>query len=367
MLRKTLSTLLIASTILSGCGLNAVRVETASNVSTLASTVASQANAILTDAQHRRERALLTLVASDPSCSPQFPLWIYVPDGSARPTLPTKPGPAVALCADGQYGGITPPGFRRSQLDLSPNVEDAIKPTLELIAAVSLYNQALSKVIDSPKANIGKEIDDAITLAQDAQAQATALGFKGLPDFPGLTDDQIKTAEALLQMIYDLDHERRQVKAIGVIYAKQGVLMGIVCPLVAPGKTSDCVTHEGILPRLAAQVDNWVQIVSIGSNQLDTNSLARAYERERSSLGFEGRMAFVALISDASKENDRIKSARLAFRESLVALSSLNSDLDRQLNKPSKEDRAKAAVITQQRITRALSLVLKAVAAWKGI
>ena len=125
--------------------------------------------------------------------------------------------------------------------------------------------------------------------------------------------------------------------------------------------------HSGILPDLAQQVNNWANIVSVGSQQLDVGNLNRAYQRERSSLEFEGRKAFLTLVSDAAKESERIKDAQVAFNDSLVTLSQANNDLGRQLLNPSKEDRAKAAVIARQRITHALGLILKAVAAWKGI
>ena len=362
--RASISGLLLFSTLMSGCGLNAVRVETAGNTSTLAATVASEAGAILADAQRRREQAILTLVASDPSCALRFPIYIFVPDGT--PFGKTSPAD-VPLCADGKVGGASYTGYRREALDLSPKSQDAIKPTLLLIAAVSAYSEGLSKIVNSPKADIGKEIDDALALAQDARSQAIALGLKGIPEFPGLSDDQIKTAQALLQMIYDLDRERRQVKAISALYAKQGALLGTICPPAGVPEASDCQPHSGILPDLAQQVDNWANVVSVGSQQLNVGSLNRAYQRERNSLGFEGRRAFLTLVADAAKERERIDDSKIAFHESLVTLSQANNDLGRQLLKPSKEDREKAAVITRQRIVHALGLVLKAVAAWKGI
>ena len=356
--------LLVVSTILSGCGLNAVRVETAGNVSTLAATVAQQASSILNDAQRRRQQAMLTLVASDPSCALRFPIYIFVPDGSL---LGKTNSADVPLCADGKVGGTNFVGYSREALDLSPKTQDAIKPTLLLIAAVAAYSEGLSKIINSPKTDIGKEIDEALALAQDARSQAIALGLKGIPEFPGLSDDQIKTAEAIMQLIYDLDRERRQVKAIRALYAKQGTLLGTVCAPKVSNIPSDCLPHGGILPDLAQQVNNWATIVSDGSQQLDVGSLNRAYQRERNSLGFEGRKAFLTLVADADKEGGRIKDSQVAFNDSLVTLSQANDDLGRQLLNPSKEDRAKAAVITRQRITHALGLILKAVAAWKGI
>jgi hypothetical protein len=365
--RNPILALLIVTTGLSGCGMNALRVQSASNVASLSESVSTEANRILSDAQDRRQDALVTLVASDPSCSPQFPLWIYTPDATFLPPRPGETKPSPPLCAAGKLAGPNYPGYTRVEFNMSPIAQDALRPTVDLIAAVGAYGQALSKVINEPKADITKELGEAIGLAEKAKAQAVALGVSGLPNLPSLTKDQIDTAGALIQMVYDLAREKRQVTAIAELHRKHSAKLGVACPAKQDADSPPCTERDGLLTKLRTQVQNWASIVSTGAAQADVESLNRAYLSERKDLSFEGRRAFVSLVLDAAKEPERIRKASEAFGESVAALSSANANLDRQLFSPNKEDKAAAGVITRQRIVSALSLVLKAVTAWKVI
>lgn len=341
---------------LSGCGLNAVRVETATSVASLSETVANQANDILADGQARRDKALVTLVASDPSCELSFPIFVYLP------TNPSFSDPKVPLCADSERGKPQR-GHKIEKLDLSPLGPDAMRPTVDLIAATAAYGDALSKIVERPKADISKTLSDALALAQRAHAVATALGAKGLPGLPSISDDQKNTATALIQMISDLAYEQRQVKDIEALFVKNAAKLGRYCREDA-GPTC---RSTGVYAQLAEQVEEWSSVVGEGASQQTLINLQRAYRRERNKLGFEGRVAFVTLIQEAGKEPDRVRQATALFKEALASLSDTNGDLGRQLFAPNDEDRKRAAEITRDRIMKAMSLVLKAAMAWKVI
>lgn len=369
-LRQTIPTLLAASAMVGACGMNALRVQSAGTVGSLAANVSTEATRILNDAQKRRIDALTAIVASDPSCELVTPIWIYAPDENYL----LKPGEtlgAAPLCSPGkvaeknQDGTLKYKGYVPAALAFDPIDQDAIKPTIDLIAALSVYGQALEKVVNEPKADISKELDDALNLVEKAKAQASALGLLAIPKFGGISKEQKDTAVALIQMIYDLAREQRQVKAIAKIHEKHSTLLGVVCPVEAGA--DPCTASEGILSNLSKQVNNWAEIVTKGASQTEVEALQRAYRQESGKLGFEARRAFVLLIMEARQEPKRISAASKAFGESVVALSAANQTLGRLLNNPTAEDKAKASQITQQRLTNALILVLSAVSAWKGI
>jgi hypothetical protein len=346
---------------LTACGLNSVRVETAGQVAKLSDSVSTLATGIIDDAQARRDRSLISLVASDASCELTFPILIYAPNGLEAP----EPNVAVPLCADGA-GAKAHQGYSIEKLDFNPLTTEAIRPTIDLIAATAAYGEALSKIVDRPKADVAKELDSVLSLAGKAHAQATALGIKGLPSLDILSEDQKKTATDLIQMVVDLEHERRQVKDIKLLYPKYAEKLGRFCSETDLTDDPKC-KNSGIYSNLGSQIANWSVVVSTGQAQINIINLQRAYRNERNGLSFEGRVAFLSLVQDAAKEPGRVQSAKKVFEEALGALSSANVVLGRQLFNPNKDDRQKAAKIAQERILNALSLVLKAVMAWKGI
>lgn len=359
-LQYRIAPVLLATATLNGCGLNAIIVESAENVGDLSEEIADSANAILQDAQARRQSALITLVASDPSCSPVFPVQILVPDGT-----PTARG-SVPLCwEDGSKP--TPRGYRRQALDLSAIDMESISPTIDLIAAAAGYGEALTKIVDRPKTDVSATLNSALSLAQRAFTTANALGATNLPNLADITDEQKSTATELIQMIADLEREQLQVKDIRVLYDKHAAKLGQFCHKSITLPTGEVCRNSGIYADLGQAMTNWSRFVAKPSSQLERQNLRRAYDRERLSLGYEGRVAFVTLINEADKEPARIEKASDAFGQALAGLSEANRVLGRQLNNPSKEDRQRAAVISRQRIMNALSLLLKAATAWKVI
>lgn len=360
---RSLTRILLVSAgplLLGGCGLNALRVQSAQQTASLADAVSSSAHLILSDAQARRNRALLTLVASDDSCSARFPLWIYVPEDAAAAAQP-----GIELCADGSVGK-DPDGYKREKLDLSPLASDALRPTIDLLAALGAYEEALNKIVNAPKTDVAKELDQALALAQKAHAQASALGISGVPELPKLSDDQKKVAVALIQMIVDLAHEKKQVDYLRKVYPQYAAKLGHFC---APSEVAQCSDkqNKGLFKDLALQIDDWAKIVGQGASQITVNNLHRAYRKERKDLSFEGRIAFVTLIQEASKEVDRAKEAGDLFKQAVSGLSDEHENLGRRLYNPSADDKKQADAITRERIATALSLILKALSAWKVI
>jgi hypothetical protein len=364
---------IVASTLISSCGLQVLQVEQGGEVAGLASTVSSGATTILEDAEKRREQAFLSLVASDPSCEATIPLRIFVPtDAAVAPLAPAvaadarRPVAAQAktgLCANGAQEQRA--GFTNEAFDFRPFATKAVQPTIDLITALGVYGSALNTIVSRPKTDVSKEVDRIIALANKASETAATLGISGIPGVPKLGDDQKATAVQLIQFVADLERERRQAKDIKKLYEKHAAEIGTLV-LDAQGKIDDA-RSSGLLLKLAKQITTWSEIVAAGNAQIAVTSLQRAYRAERQTLSFEGRRSFVTLIREATKEPGRVEQASKNFLEAISGLSDANGELGMLLTDPTPEARARAAKITQARIVSAVSLIAKALAAWKVI
>jgi hypothetical protein len=187
-------TLVVPTLLLAGCATNALRVESADEVSQLSRGLSIAAKIQLEAASQRRTQAYTSLIASDTSCQPNNPVYIYV-----RQNAGVKP---ASLCAP---DSVTPiPGHDIVELDLGPIAAESLEPTYNLIGAIAAYGTALNKIVETPNADIAGDIATAIALAGRAEALAKGLGASGIPSVKALSDDQVKTASALLQFLSDL-------------------------------------------------------------------------------------------------------------------------------------------------------------------
>lgn len=324
----------------SGCGVNYLRVQGASEVSLTAGAVVTQSNAALNLAQNRRSQALTSLIASDPSCSPTSQLYIFLP---TRPTLPNAKKPS--LCAQSQDAVFD--GYRVVLVNFTPIGPEELKPTLLLSAALAEYGEAMGKIAGRPDPDVGKILASAAEKATQAKVLAEGLAKVELPGVPDLASDQAKTAIKLAQFLTSLANEAQKVRDIRELFAKRG-----------------SETME-ILESLRRQVNAWNTATSRSYTQINEGNLVRAYELERSDMNFEARRAFVDLINQARQDNVNVAKTNTAFLEAVTELEEAHAKLDDLLNgRLTPEEKKEAAKISQQRILKALRLMAEATIAW---
>ncbi|MBV7257166.1 hypothetical protein KCG44_10270 [Pacificimonas sp. WHA3] len=330
----------LAAMSLQACGMNALRIESASTVGTRAGIVADVSRDALRQIEARRQQAFVTLVASDLSCEPVNPLMILVPTGAAIGKTD------VPLCWGG--GGDVPAGYEVKALDFGAFPADAVQPTVDLIAAIAAYGGAMAKIAEQPNADIAADIADAIDLATRAEAHAAAIGLTKIRVAGRLSSDQVETAANLIALLRDLQRERRQVRDARRLYAERGAAMGET------------------FARLKRQLRMWEMIAGEGADQSIVTSLQRAYRNERAALSFEERQSLVTMVRGAALRAERAGEMALSVAKALDELQQANDALGRQLMAPSRDDAAQAAMLSRQRIGTALDLIVDAVSAWKG-
>jgi len=326
--------------LLGGCGTNALRVESAGEIATFAKVVSQQARDVLAEVDARRERAFVTLIASDASCEPVQPVLILVPRAAPVPGSESPP-----LCA---ASGTSPPkGYEVVEFDFRPLSTAAIQPTLDLAGAVAVYGDAMAALAMQPSNDSAQQLDEILALASRARATATGFGLTGIPELKTLSDEQKSSATKLIDLMLALQSEQQRTQDIRRLYAEKAAQI------------------QSILPELSAQIEDWVTVAGVGADQITTTNLERVYRNERSRLDLEGRIALIKLIFDARSQPARTEQASVSFANAVDTLQQENEHLGQLLTNPSVEDRARAAQISQQRILGALEQIAQALTAWK--
>ncbi len=344
MFQSIARTLAVSSVLacLAGCGLNAVRVDSAGDVAKFAKAVSEQAPAVFKDIEARREKAFVTMIASDENCEPVQPLMILVPNG---PPVPNSVPPP--LCP--KAGEPLPAGYEAVEFDFSPYASETIQPTLDLAASVAAYGEAMAKIAASPKIDTAKQIDAVLEFAAKAKATAESFGIDAIPEIKALSDEQKSTAAKLINLVRELAREQQHAQAIGALYA---------------AKSREI---DALLPELTQQIEMWITVAGVGADQMTTLNLERAYRSERGKLSLEGRTAMITLIREAQLQPARTEKTAKSFKQAVDKLAAENQHLGELLTNPSAEDRQKAAEISQDRLLEAIGQIAKALAAWKVI
>ncbi|MGB3722397.1 MAG: hypothetical protein WA979_06200 [Pacificimonas sp.] len=347
--------ILAAAALLSACGGNRLSVEQAGRTAVLATEIGAQTGAILSEARARREEAFHNLVASDPSCDPVTPLYIFVPTGP--PVIPEDGEPAVTppLCAPSATASWTsdtdPPVLYRSRDLEFPLITDlAVEPTVKLAAAVAAYGGALADIAETPEVDITGDIDTALGLANDALTLAEGLGASGAAEIVVLSGEQRQTATTLVNFLLQLRQEARQVEKIKELVRRDGAAV------------------EEALASLGRQIELWNGIVARGYAGMSATALRRAYGGLKRTSDFGERKAFLALIADAEGAKARADIASGRFRTALADMSVSHVELKQIVfDAPTVEQRRRIAQINRGRLRQGLTLIGKAVASWKGI
>ncbi len=325
---------------LTGCGLNAVRVQTASEVGAASTAISGAAKQQLENMSRLREQAFISLVASDASCEYNPRLQVFIPEFPNQP-----PAPLCAIDAK-----ETKPGYRNQTIDFSAVPAEALAPTLELIGAVAAYGEALTKIAEQPEFDISDDIAEAIGLATRAQALAAGLGATGVPDIGSITTEQQKTATDLINFLGMLAQEKRQVKDIRAIVKKHG-----------PNFVSAS-------EQLKKQITTWNTAISSRSAILNRDNLKSFYRSERSRLSYEAREKVLRLIANADQEDNNIRTGTAAFNKAVDELFKAQTELETALsNNPNEAQRKEAAKISRKRFVSAFKLAVDALIAWKVI
>lgn len=320
---KHRSLLVTTALVLSGCGANTLRLESAATVSTSSTAVVDASRAALVEHRLRRARANAVIVASDPSCTGAIVVHIRI--GSTGALCADEPGPQGTTIA----------------LDTRPIADASVQPTLVMIAALADYAAALDKTLGAPNRDIAAELAALAAKAGEARALAEALFGAGLPKIPtDLAGDQAKSAIKLAQFASDLAQEAGKVRRVRAIVAARDAEVG------------------AISAELQKQVRDWVAFARTDANDT-TSRLRTVYNGQiRNSRPFEQRLAFVELLQSARVDENQVEARGKAMEAAVVLLGNSRATLARHLKGDFTEtERRRIAAIEGKRIAEALRLL----------
>ncbi|MBW6526581.1 hypothetical protein KZ813_06990 [Sphingomonas sp. RHCKR7] len=325
---------------LSGCAINAMRLEGANQVSLASNSVVTQSNAALTNMAQRREQASRTVRASDPSCPATDEIYVFIPTRPPRPGEGTPP-----LCASGKDEKVD--GYRTVLIYFSNTSAERLKPTILMLAAIAEYGEGYKKILDEPKVDVGAILASAAQKAADAKALTDTIVPGVLLTPPSLESKQAKSAVALLNFLVGLAQEARNAKKVADHHEKRATEI------------------NGILDDLKTQLADWTTATTSGYSQMETEALRSAYANERAKLSFEGRRAFLETIHRSKLEQDGVDRTAGLLSEAIDELKGANDNLGLLLDGTlSPEQRAQEAKLNEERIFKALKLTAEAATSW---
>lgn len=327
--------------LLSGCGINTLRLEYAGNVAAQGKAAAAASREYLAQVDVGRDEANTELFAADPACgrSPEA-----VVRSMPRPRLaPTVRG---WLCVP---QGEEPAGSD-SRLSLRPLAAE-LEPTVALIDALSSYADSLAEIVEAKSSDPAQGFTDALATARAAQGTLTAITGAG-GGFPAADDPRVVAVTSFIGFLGELQGEAKKVAELRAII------------LDNPDGA------ETTINALRSDLQGWENQrkadLLLRQTLLGTR-LARLVSVAPPAADKERREAMAAF--NASSRNYRA-SARIQPALDAVLSTLLQSDRDlrrvlRVHPNLSKKERAKVAEINRKRLIRALDGVTALITAFK--
>lgn len=324
-----------------GCATNALRVEYAKSVGTQGKEAAEASKEFLRRVDRARRDANIELVAADPACGL---------DGGAKvrnlPRISARE-PRGWLCV--------PPGWRadaHTVYSLEPLAPE-LEPTLDLIAALASYADALAEVVDRKQPDPMKPLIDALTTARAAQGAIQAIRNREGGPIPAVDDPRVVAVGKFVGFLAELSHEADQVRAIREVLKKypQGPE-----PLIASLRED---LEEWEDSRDADETARLAIIDAIRDRAVLSNPPVSIAQRRE------------ALIAFHNLEDERLSAAKIhpALDDALAELDAADKDLRRVIVENPRltpKERKRRAELNRQRIVRALELVTSLVTTFRG-
>lgn len=337
--RTLVAALLLAS--VSGCATNALRVDYARTVATQGKATAGASKEFLHQVDRARREANIELVAADPACGEFEEAKVRNdPRVSAREARGW-------LCVPPRWNPDAHTVF--SLQPLTPELES----TLDLIAALSAYSEALAEVVEAKAPDPLKPLIDALTTARTVQGTIQAVRNREGGPIPAADDARIAAVGQFVGFLTELSHEADQVRRIREVLAKHPE--GAV-PLISKLRGDLAEWEES---RIDDDVTRLAIVAAIRRRTIMSRPPVSIAQRREAVTSFYN-------LQDASHAAAQIHPA---LDKVLEELESADKDLRRVIvhnPKLNPKERARVAELNRQRIVRALERVTALITSFRG-
>lgn len=329
-----------AAIALAGCATNALRVEYARTVGSEGKAAAQASREFLAQVDIVRREANVELVAADPACHTQPAIVRQVPRISAREQRGW-------LCIPPGWRGDS--SYKFSVLPLGPR----LNPTLDLVAALSSYADALTLIVDAKPSEPLKPLLDALETARSVQALLQAAGGNTAGPVPAADDPRLKAVTGFVTLLTELSDEAGKVRSLrAVIAAHPDGAGSLIAALRADlrgwnrSRASDQLLRQTVLEAIVQRTVDRRPPASVEERRAALNSQYALADRHEASIELYGALVRVL---------DELQASDAALRRVLVD----NPQLD-------AKERRRVAEINRQRLVRALDAVTALITSFRG-
>jgi len=340
-MRRAFILVVIAQFGLTSCGFNSIRLARASDVSEAGTTAVTKTRDFMQQVATARNEANISLVASDEGCP-----WAQtiVLRGDLRP-------PARSICMP--LGTQPDPRFGDLEISLEPIPDAQLKPTLDSIASLASYVQAVNTIVARKDPDVSGDLADAYGKAIQAQADLAALAGSKTKLIPELSDQQKGAIKGLIDLVVQLSTEQQKVRDLTKLVQAQNANVA------------------SIIDSLKASLDTWATGSLTSDLQMtdaDFIHMGRQLGKQPPVYkGYDARRAIIERAIASHKAVAAIPGVTAAIKKSLddvaEAQKSLVDGLSAHPHWTAKE-RADAAALNRARLLAALHAIAAAAAAF---
>jgi hypothetical protein len=339
-MRRAFIVIALATT-LTGCGFNSIRLARASDVSEAGTTAVAKARDFMQQVAAARNEANVSLVASDEGCP-----WAQtiVLRGDGRP-------PAKSICMP--VGSQPDPRFGDLEISLEPIPDAQLKPTLDTIAALASYVQAVNTIVARKDPDVSGDLADAYGKAIQAQADLAALVGSKTKLIPQLSDAQKGAIKGLIDLVVQLSNEQQKVRDLTKLVQAQNANVST------------------IIDTLKASLDTWATGSLTSDLQMtdaDFIHMGRQLGKQPPVYkGYDARRAVIERAIASHRAVAAIPAVTAAIKKSLDDVADAQKDLVDGLSAHphwTAKERAQAAAINRARLRAALHAIAAAAAAF---
>ncbi len=306
------------------CAENTVRVQAASTVAQLSTSVVRAVRTYFTTLGERRREALVTLLASDPNCRWGREAHIIV----GR----TTSADLSRLCADREA-----PDGSTFALNLRGYPEEALKLATSELALITAYHSALAAAVENEPTRFAEDLFFAVDLAGAIQTDVAKIVGTQLNL---LSAEQVTAARGLITLIDTLRTEARQVAEIRAVVAREGAAV------------------PAALTQIEAQLTRAESLIGTNSELMEQIGRDRGYAAEASRMTFEERRRMLSSIAAAAEASDDAQGRIAPLKRAIAELRKADEELRGALEGRYTEEMKRQIVrLNRQRLLQVISSI----------
>lgn len=266
---------------LTSCATNTILREDGTSLSAELASVQTQTREFYAKQSAAREDYLLRLIAEDPKCRYDFPMYMVVENAEPNRVRCARDDEILALNEE------KPIEAGKAYLYGSPGKSD--QAALQLVALVAEYQTVMAKIVEDPKFDSKADLKELVGRADELRERYGSLLKTGSdPRSESLSDD-IDVAGALADLIRKAYHDGQTVEKLKALVSREGLAVEVALKsLSLRYQKHDALLLQNLEANSAAarQIEFNKQL-AMSSSPADRLKLLRSYSAERKAAAIQ--------------------------------------------------------------------------------